>query len=77
MRGKDFCMKLLAKQSILKVTTRATMAVLANPKHHAKEHSKKIINLNDDDDIEKSNHNKFQESFVNVTDDLVEEHKDN
>ena len=53
------------------------MAVLANPKHHAKEHSKKIINLNDDDDIEKSNHNKFQESFVNVTDDLVEEHEDN
>ena len=73
MRGKDFCMKLLTKQSSLKVTTRATMAVLANPKHYAKERSKNIINLIDDDDSDKSDHNRFQEIFINVTDDLVEE----
>ena len=52
MRGKYFCMKVLAKQSTLKVTTRAIMAVLANPKHYTKEFSKETINLNDDDDIE-------------------------
>ena len=53
MRGKN-CMKLLAKQSTLKVTTRATMVVLANSKHCAKERSKKTVNLNDHDNIEKS-----------------------
>ena len=47
-------MKLLAKQSTLKVTTRATMVVLANSKHYAKERSKKTVNLNDHDNIEKS-----------------------
>ena len=66
-------MKLLTKQSTLKVTTRSTMAVLANPKHYAKERSKKIINLIDDDDIDKSNHKTFQDTFVDVTSDLVEE----
>ena len=66
-------MKLLTKQSTLKVTTRATMAVLANSKHYAKERSKKNMNLIDDDDIDKSNHKKFQEIFIDVTSDLVEE----
>ena len=73
MRGKDVCMKLLTKQSTLKVTTRAIMVVLANPKHYAKERSKKNMNLIDDDDIDKSNHKKCQDIFVDVTSDLVEE----
>ena len=53
------------------------MVVLANPKYYAKTCSKKTVNLKDDDDIERSDHDKFQEIFVNVTDDLVEEQEDN
>ena len=65
MRGKN-CMKLLAKQSTLKVTTRATMVVLANSKHCAKERSKKTVNLNDHDNIEKSDFNNFQEILLTL-----------
>ena len=36
MRGKDFCFKLLSKGSVLKVSTRQAMAVLADPKHRIK-----------------------------------------
>ena len=77
MRGKYFYMKLLTKQSTLKVTTRATMAVLANPKHYAKERSNKINNINNVNYNNKSHHTQFQDIFGNVTDDLVEEHEDN
>ena len=49
------------------------MAVLANPKHYANERSKKVINLIDDDDNNKSNHKTFQDICVDVTCDLVEE----
>ena len=65
-------MILSTKQSVLKVTTREIMAVLANPKHYAKERSKKLNNINNDN--EKSDHTQFQEIFGNATDDLVEEH---
>ena len=51
------------------------MAVLANSKHYAKERSKKINNINNDND--KSDHTQFQEIFGNATDDLVEEHEYN
>ena len=62
MRDKYFCMKLLTKQSILKVITRATMEVLANTKHYAKERSKKINNINNDNDNDndKSYHTQYQ-----------------
>ena len=36
MRGKDFSMKLLSKNSCLKVTTRQVQAVLSNPVHYKK-----------------------------------------
>ena len=42
MRGKDFSMKLLSKNSCLKVTTRQVQAVLSNPAHY-----KKLKNDND------------------------------
>ena len=38
MRGKDFSMKLLSKNSCLKVTTRQVQAVLSNPAHYKKKH---------------------------------------
>ena len=60
MRDKYFCMKILTKQSILKVITRATMEVLANTKHYAKERSKKINNINNDNDNDKSYHTQYQ-----------------
>ena len=51
--------------------------MLANPKHYAKERSKKSNNINDDDVLEKSDHNKFQEIFSNDTDDVVEDNDNN
>ena len=58
MRGKDFCFKLLSRGSSLKVTTRQTQAVLADPKHRPKK--------------EKKTSNKMRELVSTVVNEVIE-----
>ena len=72
MRGKDFSLKFLRKQASLKRSTRATQAVLANPKKavlanpktYDKERNEKKKNDKVDDYLDRYDHALFQKKLV-------------